>query len=317
MIKKLSLLSGVDEYRALEPVSANIHDGDLFMISLSGTPGYPFSSEGWATANLKYSHLVENISNSLSSFQNSVLSTLYDYVNSKIDVYRRNFNFGYVNVELRYAQNDNAGDLYDTWFGIGFNNIVEGTLYRSVSTNDEYVFQAIYVDNITTLPVPGEIISGANGVGTVFEVTSAGAGPTYEIQLKTYSGYFVDNEIITGNLSANCLVAGQNCAGYIAVYQDRVYKVDAIVNYNAAAAAKVAIQHYNPLSGTWVSIIEQNAYNGIGSISAKFKASSDGFIRFAMKCSASSENNLGRLANIDGEDEIHATMVVDYLGIDN
>lgn len=316
MIKKISILSGVDEYRSSEPTSANMHDADLFLVSLSGTPGYPYSSEGWATGSISYGRLIDNVSNSLSSFQDTSLSALYDYLDSRIELLQTNYLQGYVSLELRYGQNDDAGDLYNTWFGIGMNNITNGTLYRSVSTNDEYVIQSIFVDNITTMPVTGDVVSGANGVGTVFQIVSAGAGPTYELHLKNYSGYFVDNETLTGSISADCQVASQNNRCYVAVYENHVYDVDAHINFNRDFQGKVAIQYYHQTSGIWINIDEANAYFGHGIIHTKFKAPQDTFIQFAMINSSNTANNLGRPTNITGEEEVHAKMLINHLGTD-
>jgi hypothetical protein len=65
MIKKLSTLSGIEKFRPLAIASQEIEDYDLFEMSLSGTPGYPYSAEGWASSKITYKQLTDNLSGSL------------------------------------------------------------------------------------------------------------------------------------------------------------------------------------------------------------------------------------------------------------
>jgi len=65
MIKKLSTLSGITDIRTSAPNSASIENYDIFQVSISGTPGYPFSSDGWTSTSLTYSQMTENLSASL------------------------------------------------------------------------------------------------------------------------------------------------------------------------------------------------------------------------------------------------------------
>lgn len=65
MIKKLSTLSGITNYRTTATPGFELENHDLFEVSLSGLPGYPFSQSGWASAKVTYGQLVENLSESL------------------------------------------------------------------------------------------------------------------------------------------------------------------------------------------------------------------------------------------------------------
>lgn len=65
MIKKLSTLSGIEEIRPTALNGHEIEDYDLFEVSLSGTPGHPFSSKGWTSSKITYEQLSNNLSASL------------------------------------------------------------------------------------------------------------------------------------------------------------------------------------------------------------------------------------------------------------
>jgi hypothetical protein len=234
---------------------------------------------------------------------------------------------GFITTICRFNQNDPGPQLFAPP-GVGgafpATHIVEGILYPTEGTNGGGLITiGIVVDTVIQPLQVGEVVTGAtNGAtGTIHTISDEGGGE-YRVYLTSFSGYFENNEIITGDLGGSVSALGREHELNIAVYPGYHYELTAsLFNlYNGTDYGKFYFEYYNSVTLGNTRVLEGNVdfrQRNSTTLSGRFSLPTDVNATYLRGHVLGNVNNTGGYQspnNMAGEDEIYAQLCIKFLG---